>query len=514
MNKFLKAGPLVLLVACACAPCAWAQEPGAAKGTEPKGSEAVRERRVEPESQTRAEASKAEAARGGLSGVSASGESNAEVEALRAKAEGASSPAERARLRLSLAERLAEVGRREEALELLRAALAEERFDPPFFYNAGNALARLDESAAAVDAYRKAVAQRHGNYARAQHNLGVVLTRMGRWEEAEAALRAALRLESDTYAEASYSLGRLHALRGESVLAAAEWGRTLRLRPDHAEAAVALARMLAEGGDAEQALALLDAFAVRAERRGAAVPREVTVARGEIVAASNITQTLRAAGVSANAGEARGADAESFRPAAASKGSAVLLPDSTAMLREARAPRGTPAQLVVDRESYTLLLSARAARSDERPEEAVALYRRAIKEGGGYVAVANMELGFTLITLRRNEEAAASLLAVVRKEGARYPLVFYHLGRIYEHMGRLSEAGEAFARAAELAGEASPQFYVDLSRVREREGRSTDALAAAEAYVRVMERTGATPAWAHERVEGLRKKVGQSPLTK
>ena len=70
-------------------------------------------------------------------------------------------------------------------------------------------------------AYGKAVAQRRGNYARAQHNLGVVLTRLGRWEEAEGALRAALRLENDTYAEASYSLGRLHALRGETDLAAA-----------------------------------------------------------------------------------------------------------------------------------------------------------------------------------------------------------------------------------------------------------------------------------------------------
>ena len=495
-SGLLKAGNglAAALLVFVCAPCAWAQEPAAAKA-----GEAVRERRVE------ATASRDESARG-ESGES--NESNEEFEALRAKAEGAASPAERARLRLSLAERLAEGGRREEALGLLRAALAEERFDPPFFYNAGNALARLGESAAAADAYRKAVAQRRGNYARAQHNLGVVLTRMGHWEEAEAALRAALRLENGTYAEASYSLGRLHALRGESGLAASEWARTLRLRPDHAGAAVALARTLAEGGDAEQALAVLDAFGARAERRGAAVPREVTVARGEIVAASNVAAALRGAGVTVSAGEFKVADAA---PGGV-KTAAALPPDSTAILREARAPRGTPAQLMVDKQSYTLLLGARAARSDERPEEAVALYRRAIKEGGGYLAVANMELGFTLITLRRNEEAAASLLAVVRKEGARYPLVFYHLGRIYEHLGRLAEAGEAFARAAELAGEQSPQFYVDLSRVREREGRSADALLAAEAYVRAMGRRGATPVWARERVEGLRKKAGaESP---
>jgi tetratricopeptide (TPR) repeat protein len=486
MNKFLKAGPAFLLLACACAPRAWAQEAGA-----PKTGETVRERRVaagEPkDGPAREEAAAAEA----------SGE---EVEALRAKAEAASNPSERARLRLSLAEALAEGGRRAEAVELVRASVAEERFDPQFFYNAGNALARLGESEGAAEAYRKAVAQKRGNYAPAQHNLGVVLTRLGRWDEAEGALRAALRLESNTYAEASYSLGRLHALRGESGLAAAEWERTLRLRPDHGDAAAARARTLAEGGDAERALAVLDAYEARAKRRGAGVPREVTVARGEIVAAANLYETARAAGVS--------------RAPEAGAQTTAELPDSTALLRGARASKAAPAKLVIEEPAYDFLLKARAARAGDRPEEAVGLYRRAIREGGGYLAPANVELGLTLVGLGRREEAAAPLLAVVRKEGGRYPLVFYHLGRIYEHMGRLAEAGEAFARAAELAGEESPQFYVDLSRVREREGRDADALAAAEAYVRVMARAGEAPGWARERVESLRKKAERAAPSK
>lgn len=485
MNKFLKAGPALLLLA--CAPCAWAQEAGASKG-----GEVVRERRVA------AEGPKVEAAREEFKEVESSGE---EVEALRAKAEGASNPSERARLRLSLAEALAGAGARTEAVGLVRELVAEERFDPQFFYNAGNALARMGESDAAADAYRKAVAQKRGNYARAQHNLGVVLTRLGHWEEAEGALRAAMRLENDTYAEASYSLGRLHALRGESGLAAAEWARTLRLRPDHGDAAAALARTLAEGGDSEQALAVLDAYEARARLRGAAVPREVTVARGEVVAATNVYAVARAAGSSRTV-EASAKTGEVAKTLEA-------MPDSTALLRGARASKGAPAMFVIEKEAYAFLRDARAARASDRTEEAVGLYRRAIREGGGYLAPANMELGLTLVALRRNEEAAASLLTVVRREGARYPLVFYHLGRIYEHLGRLAEAGEAFARAAELAGEESPQFYVDLSRVREREGRDADALAAAEAYVRAMARTGEAPEWARERVEGLRKKAAQ-----
>lgn len=481
-SRLSKACAVMALVLLACAPCVRAQEASASKG-----GEAVRVRRVA------AEGPKVVPAREEVEAADAPGE---EVEALRAKAEAASNPSERARLRLSLAEALAVGGRQTEAVALVRAEVAEERFDPQFFYNAGNALARLGESDAAVAVYRKAIEQKRGNYSRAQHNLGVVLTRLGRWEEAEGALRAALRLESDTYAEASYSLGRLHALRGESGLAAAEWARTLRLRPDHADAAAALARTLAEGGDAEQARAVLDAFEARAKRRGGAVPREVTVARGEIDAAVNVYEAARAAGLK--------------RTAEGGAPKTTELPDATALLRGARASKGAPAQFVIEQPAYGFLLNARAARAGDRPEEAVGLYRRAIREGGGYLAPANMELGLTLVSLRRNEEAAASLLAVVRRESGRYPLVFYHLGRIYEHMGRLAEAGEAFARAAELDGEKSPQFYVDLSRVREHEGRDADALAAAEAYVRAMSRTGQTPGWAHERVETLRKKAEQA----
>jgi tetratricopeptide (TPR) repeat protein len=434
------------------------------------------------------------------------------VEGLRARAESERDKAARARLQLELVERLSAEGRTAEAVASLRAMLAEERFDPPFFYNVGNHLARLGESGAAVEAYRKAVGQRRGGYARAQHNLGVVLTRLGRWEEAEAALKAALRLENFTYAEASYNLGRLHALRGESGPAAEEWARTLRLKPDHADAAAALARALAESGDAEGALALLDSFSERMARAGRAVPREVTVARGEVLAAANVEREHRAAPSARNASgtsnDSKVRGVSESRGAADARGASALLPDdSTPILHNARAARPARAPFVAGRRAYTLLLGARAARADDRDEEAASLYRRAIAESGGYLAPANLELGLTLISLRRNEEAAASLLAVVRQEGARYPLVFYHLGRLYEHLGRVGEAGEAYARAAELAGAQSPQFYLDLSRIREREGRAPEALAAAERYLSGLARTGVKAEWARERVDALRRQT-------
>jgi tetratricopeptide (TPR) repeat protein len=415
----------------------------------------------------------------------------ADIESLRARIASTPEGASRARLQQELVERLTRAERKQEAVELLRSMLAEQRFDPQFFYNTGNALARLGESESAIEAYRKAAGQKRGNYARAQHNLGVVLIRLGRWEEAEEALTAALKLENYNYAEASYNMGRLHSLRGEAGLAIAEWTRTLQLKADHADAAVALARALAEDGDPDAALAVLDSFGARLSRRGASTPREVTVARGEIVAFANV------------AGERD--------VAKGSTRSNVLR--SSSVVREARRP-GVLRPLVVGRQAYELLRRARAARDADRKEDAVALYRRAIESNDGYFAPANLELGYTLAGLSREEEAVASLLVVTRREGARYPVAFYHLGRFYVHLNQLAQSGEAFARAAELLGDESPQFLIDLSRVREREGKDVEALAAAMRYVQEMDKTGGAPEWARERVAHLQKKMAQSAPSK
>jgi tetratricopeptide (TPR) repeat protein len=527
MNMSLRAKfRAAAFLACACAPCAWAQEPAS------KGAEAVRERRAtearkdisksKPESSDAAESSRKTAPSNTSNeappnattakpspnegAATETADTSAAVETV--SADAAQSPAESARQRQALAERLAESGNKAEAVTMLRSMLAEERFDPQFFYNTGNALARLNESEAAVEAYRKAVAQRHGNYSRAQHNLGVVLTRLGRWEEAEEALTSALKLESFNYAEASYSLGRLHALRGESGLAMTEWTRTLRLKPDHTEAAVSLARLLAEGGDTAQALAVLDALSERLARRGAEAPREIAIARGEIVAASNVAaeESHARAGENGHAGGNSESLKESEKVLVRMKGADDG--DASAVLRNARASSTRP--VVANRDALDLLRRARAAREGGRNDEALAFYRRAVESNGGYFAPANLELAYTLASLSRNEEAAASVLSVIRREGTRFPVAFYHVGRFYEHMNRLAEAEEAFARAAELMGDTSPQFYVDLSRVREREGNYTGALSAAEEYVRLTARGGDAPEWARSRVEQLRKKSAQA----
>jgi tetratricopeptide (TPR) repeat protein len=515
------------ILACVLAAAARAQTPDA-KSAAPT----VRERRASAQSQKGEQAQQQSAASKDEPEDKPKDEGAAKkdeggVEELRARLASASDASERARLERELVERLSESGRAAEAVELLRSMLGENRFDPPFFYNVGNAFARLGESEAAIEAYRKAIAQRRGNYSRAQNNLGVVLTRLGRWDEAEEALTSALRQENYTYAEASYSLGRLHALRGEAGLAIAEWRRTLRIKPDHADAAVALARALAEDGDPSAALAVLDDFGALLSRRGASVPREVTVARGEIVAAENVaaeparggsnneegkggeSKRLKTDAKSEGASGARGAEESSSR-----ESSPVAREESASILgAESSAPRGSKAvrPLVIGRETYDLLNRAREAREDRRGEEAVVLYRRAIEKNGGYFAPANLELGFTLAGLQRTDEAVAALLVVTSREPARYPIAFYHLGRFYEHLGRLGQADAAFARAAEMLGDESPQFFADLSRVREHEGKYVEALLAARQYVSAMERGGHAPAWARERVATLQKKLAAQP---
>src|SRR5829696_2760347 len=102
MRKLLKNVPAAALLACACAPSAWAQEPEASKP-----AEVVRERRVEAaESRAGAEKPADKSAEKPKAPPAEPAASDAEVEALRAQAEAAAGPAERGRLRLSLAELL------------------------------------------------------------------------------------------------------------------------------------------------------------------------------------------------------------------------------------------------------------------------------------------------------------------------------------------------------------------------------------------------------------------------
>lgn len=377
---------------------------------------------------------------------------NAAITELREQVGAASGPKEKFRLQFKLVDRLITAGLKDQAAAELKAMAAENHFDPQGFYNVGNALARLDQSHEAVKAYRKAIEQRKGKYSRALNNLGVMLLRIGEWDEAFDVFVRALRIENFHYAEASYNLGRLYAARGETDMAIREWRRALRINPEHSDSAEAIA--------------------------GAR--------RGSITVASRSAAPRR--------------ESSGNRPRKVEERSASL----------SKSPSRSDLSFAVDPETYQFLQRARIARDRGRNDEAIKNYQRVISRMGGYFAPANLELSFTLINLKKNDEALNSLLPLADKDGAEFPISHYHIGRIYESKGELNLAEERYSKAASFFSDVNAQFLLDVSRVREKLGNLTGALNAMEQYVEAMERQGLKPDWSEERLAQLRQLIRSS----
>ena len=361
----------------------------------------------------------------------------------------AQTAAERNREQLKVAQALVDNGKRSEAMAELNKIAASTDFDPIGFYNLGNAFARLGETDAAVNAYRHAIEQRKGSYSRAYNNMGVVLLRAGRWDEAYDAFTVALKLENFRYAEASYNLGRLYAARGQNDLAARSWRRALAVDPQHAGAREALA-----GGENDERIVV--------DR-----PRVVT---------------------------SPGSDSSTPRSASASA-------------RSVAAKAATSRTLALDQISFDYLQRARDASERGKLLDAVNNFQRLLSRQNGYFAPANLELSYALLSLKRYDEALAQLLTVTQRDGARYPVSYYHLARVYEMKGDLKNAEAAFSHAVDANVPVNSQFLLDLSRVREKQGDFKGALDAMERYASVAQQQGQKPSWCDERLAQLRAKV-------
>ena len=346
---------------------------------------------------------------------------------------------------LKAAQELVDTGHKSEALVELYKILNANGFDPIGFYNLGNAFARLGESEAAIRAYKRAIEQRNGGYSRAYNNLGVLLLREGRWDEAYDALNTALKLESFRYAEASYNLGRLYAARGQDDFALREWRRALAIDPKHSAAAQALA------GGAD-----------------------------EMIVVDN-----------------------SAKPAPA-RTTAATAPKSAPSARPLSRPAG---RLTLDQISFDYLQRARNASERGKMLEAIDNFQRLLSRNGGYFAPANLELSYALLSLKRYDEAVAQLQAVSQRDGARYPVSYFHLARVYELKGELKLAEAAFAKAVDANVPTNNQFLLDLSRVREKQGDYKGALEAMERYVTIVQQQGEKPSWCDERLAQLRAKA-------
>ena len=378
---------------------------------------------------------------------------------LREQIDGATTPTDRIRLQLKLADLLVTTGEKSKALAELKLIADSKAFDPGGYYNLGNSYARLGETEAAIDAYTTAIDQRKGRYSRAYNTLGVVLLRAGRWQEAREALLSALKIENFRYAEASYNLGRVYAARGEKDLAAREWRRALAINPDHDAAADALSRIKTED---------------------------------RIV----VSQPATAAAPTAKGTPVKVVEK---KPAPAPASALTSAPTS------ARASAAAPKSLSLDQASFDFMQRARNAAERGKMTEAVDNFRRVLSRQDGYFAPANLELSYALLSLKRYDEALPHLLEVSQRDGARYPISYFHLARVYELKGELKLAEAAFTQAAPN----NPQFLLDVSRVREKLGDFKGALVAVEQYLKLMSDQGQKPSWSDDRVAELRRKAGQ-----
>lgn len=179
---------------------------------------------------------------------------------------------------------------------------------------------------------------------------------------------------------------------------------------------------------------------------------------------------------------------------------------SSAPANSSAGPRAV-ARLTLDQTSFDYLQRARIASERGKTLEAVENYNRVLKREGGYFAPANLELSYALLSLKRYDEAQAQLLHVSQRDGARYPVSYFHLARLYEFKGDLKLAETAFLNAHEANASANVRYLLDVIRVREKQGDFKGALAAMERYVTRVEQQGEKPAWCDERLAALRAKA-------
>jgi len=296
-------------------------------------------------------------------------------------------------------------------------------------------------------------------------NLGNSFARLGEPESAIAAYRTAIEQRKGRYSRAYNNLGVLLLRTGrwdesqEALLSA------LKLESfRYAEASYNLGRVYAARGQND--------LAAREWRRALAVDPKHDAARQELArVGSNETVVVASNPV------ARRSTAASSRP------------------------------FELDQVSYEYLQRARAGSEHGKNSEAVDNYRRLLNRNNGYFAPANLELSYALVSLKQYDEALANLLEVSKRDGARFPITYYHLARLYEMKGELKLAEAAFAKAVSLYAPANSQFLIDLSRVREKLGDFQGSLEAMESYLKIVQEQGQETSWSDKRIAELRSKA-------
>ena len=307
------------------------------------------------------------------------------------------------------------------------------------------------------------------------YNLGNAFVRLGETESAITAYRRAI-AQRNSYSRAHNNLGVVLLREGRWDEAYDSFIAALKLENfRYAEASYNLGRLYAARGQHD--------LAVREWRRALAVDPKHDAA----------AQAL-----------SRGEDEDVI--VVAPKVKSAKPTSSSSAVNSSAGPRPVT-RLTLDQTSYDFLQRARGASERGKTLEAVDNYKRVLNREGGYFAPANLELSYALLSLKRYDEAEAQLLQVSQRDGARYPVSYFHLARLYELKGDLKLAEASFSKALDANVSANVRYLLDVSRVREKQGDYKGALEAMERYVTLVQQQGEKPAWCDERLAALRAKA-------
>lgn len=145
----------------------------------------------------------------------------------------------------------ARLGRRDEAIDLLRRAIAIEN-NPALHNELGAILKETGRAEEAIAEFRQAIALK-ANYADAHNNLGNALKAVGRLGEATAAYQDAIRFSPD-HAEAHNNLGNAMMASGRMDEAIAAYRRAIALFPRMPKVHSNLGNALKEQGRLDEAI--------------------------------------------------------------------------------------------------------------------------------------------------------------------------------------------------------------------------------------------------------------------
>ena len=307
------------------------------------------------------------------------------------------------------------------------------------------------------------------------YNLGNAFARLGETDAAVNAYRHAIEQRKGSYSRAYNNMGVVLLRAGRWDEAYDAFTAALKLENfRYAEASYNLGRLYAARGQND--------LAARAWRRALAVDPQHAGAREALARGENEEEIV----------------VERTRVTAPKSGSESV--------KSVAVKPSTSKTLALDQISFDYLQRARDASERGKLLDAVNNFQHLLSRQNGYFAPANLELSYVLLNLKRYDEALTQLLAVTQRDGARYPVSYYHLARVYEAKGDLKNAETTFSQAVDR-NSSNSQFLLDLSRVREKQGDFKGALDAMERYASVAQQQGQKPSWCDERLAQLRAKV-------